>query len=186
MPDVPHFFSFGGFYNEAAGDAPPGSTLVEVGVYCGASLVHLADRTRDKGCRVVGVDWCRGSPEFVEHGHEHAPFWTTPGKLAGELVKNIHERAPGVALVVCKSWDGAQFFADGSCWFVFLDADHSYESVAADIAAWWPKVQPGGRLTGHDYETGRYPGVRKAADEFAAAVGLPLRAVGGCWEVRKP
>lgn len=35
--------------------------------------------------------------------------------------------------------------------FVYLDADHSYEAVAADIAAWLPLVRPGGIIAGHDY-----------------------------------
>jgi predicted O-methyltransferase YrrM len=184
---IPNFFSFVGYYNEVAGDAPPGSTLVEVGVFCGASLIHLAKATREKGCRVVGVDWCRGSKEFEEHGEDVGRYWTETGKMAGELVRNLLQSGCDVPLVVDRSAAGAGYFADGSLWFVFLDADHSYESVKADIAAWWPKVAPGGRIAGHDYSTGRYPGVRQAADEFAAAVGLPLRDTGdSCWEVTKP
>jgi hypothetical protein len=35
---------------------------------------------------------------------------------------------------------------------VFIDADHTYEAVKADIAAWLPKVKPDGILAGHDYK----------------------------------
>lgn len=59
---------------------------------------------------------------------------------------------------------------DGSLDFVFIDADHSYSSVKADIAAWRPKVRRGGILTGHDYGHVRFPGVRTAVDEL----GLPV------------
>jgi predicted alpha/beta hydrolase family esterase len=48
--------------------------------------------------------------------------------------------------------------------FVFIDADHKYESVKADIAAWLPKVRPGGHIAGHDYHSD-WPGVQKAVDE---------------------
>ena len=46
-----------------------------------------------------------------------------------------------------------------------------YDAVCADLAAWWPKIRPGGLLTGHDYDiyldtTGEW-GVRRAVDEFA-------------------
>lgn len=38
--------------------------------------------------------------------------------------------------------------------FVFIDGCHEYESVAADIASWRPKVKAGGFLCGHDYLKG--------------------------------
>jgi hypothetical protein len=64
--------------------------------------------------------------------------------------------------------------------FVYLDARHDYESVRADLAAWHPKLRPGGILAGHDYidgvfENGEF-GVRSAVDEFAAARSLAVRA----------
>lgn len=43
--------------------------------------------------------------------------------------------------------------------FVYIDAKHDEASVRADIAAWLPKVKPGGILAGHDYNL---PGVRAA------------------------
>jgi hypothetical protein len=48
--------------------------------------------------------------------------------------------------------------------FVFIDADHSYPAVKADIAAWKPKVKVGGWLCGHDYDL---RAVKRAVD------GLP-------------
>jgi hypothetical protein len=49
--------------------------------------------------------------------------------------------------------------------FVYIDGDHCYESVRADLAAWWPQVAPGGILAGHDYMP-EHVGVRRAVDEF--------------------
>ena len=34
---------------------------------------------------------------------------------------------------------------------IFIDGDHSYEAVRADLAAWEPKLVPGGILAGHDF-----------------------------------
>lgn len=67
--------------------------------------------------------------------------------------------------------------ADASLDFCFIDADHSYEAVRADLAAWYPKVKPGGLLCGHDYNhprDGKQFGVRKAVDEFASLYGFPI------------
>lgn len=46
---------------------------------------------------------------------------------------------------------------------VFLDADHSYEAVKADIREWSKRIVPGGILCGHDFNM--FMGVRKAVEE---------------------
>lgn len=62
----------------------------------------------------------------------------------------------------------AREFDAGSLNLAFIDADHSYDSVLADIKAWLPKVKVGGMLCGHDYNPpGRdHAGVRQAVDEL--------------------
>lgn len=47
--------------------------------------------------------------------------------------------------------------------FIFIDADHSYQGVKADLFNWVPKVRRGGFVIGHDYNN---PRVAKAVDEF--------------------
>lgn len=47
---------------------------------------------------------------------------------------------------------------------VFLDGDHEYEGVVADIEAWLPKTRT--LLCGHDYGHPEYPGVAEAVDEI--------------------
>ena len=51
---------------------------------------------------------------------------------------------------------------------VYIDADHTYESVKSDIAAWYPGLTSGGALCGHDYNPKTWPGVVQAVDEFCA------------------
>lgn len=64
--------------------------------------------------------------------------------------------------------------------FVFIDAGHSYHAAKADIAAWRPKVKPGGFLMGHDYHP-KFPGVIRAVDEaYPYAARLPFWV----WAVR--
>lgn len=76
--------------------------------------------------------------------------------------------AARVSLRQSTSAEAAAHYDDGLFDFVYIDADHSLESVAEDIGLWWPKLQPAGILAGHDYD-GRHPGVIQAVDEFAAA-----------------
>jgi predicted O-methyltransferase YrrM len=65
--------------------------------------------------------------------------------------------------VVGRSLDWARRWPLGTVDLVFLDADHDYAAVAADIAAWRPVVRPGGILCGHDF--GDFAGVTRAVVE---------------------
>lgn len=49
--------------------------------------------------------------------------------------------------------------------FVYIDAQHNYDAVKKDIAAWWPLTNK--ILAGHDYDEKSWPGVVQAVDEFA-------------------
>jgi len=53
------------------------------------------------------------------------------------------------------SLEAAKEFEDGSLDFVYIDANHRYEYVVADIAAWLPKVRSGGCIAGHDFNQSR-------------------------------
>ena len=78
------------------------------------------------------------------------------------------------------SLEAARELADGTLDFVYLDARHDHESVAEDLAAWWPKVHPGGIIAGHDYLDGDLPegrfGVRRAVTEFFGSLGIEVRS----------
>lgn len=71
-----------------------------------------------------------------------------------------------------KSLEAVDDFDDGSLDFVYIDGDHSYESVSKECPAWWSKVRSGGILSGHDYiegnaQKGHVYGVIPAVNEFA-------------------
>jgi hypothetical protein len=108
----------------------------------------------------------------------HADLWPEfAGNLerAGLLTRLTAHRGP--------SAETARAFADSSLDFVFIDARHTYEAAREDIAAWWPKVKPGGLIAGHDYTNS--PGVRAAVDEFVARQGLAhaFRVVRASWMI---
>lgn len=88
------------------------------------------------------------------------------------------------------SLEAAERFAAESLDFAFIDANHLYENVCADLRAWWPKIRRGGVLAGHDYGIGRDAagrwGVRRAVDEFCVDAQRTVR-VGqdGVWWVER-
>ena len=70
---------------------------------------------------------------------------------------------------------------------IFIDADHTYESVKRDIGLWWDKVKVGGIISGHDYGHSHQPGVKKAVDEYFGHKGLNInQAAGSVWWIEKP
>src|SRR5439155_14171371 len=56
---------------------------------------------------------------------------------------------------------------------LFIDGDHSYEAVRADLEVWLPKLKDDGIVAFHDYDWAE--GVRRAVREFV----VPLQAEGG-------
>ena len=88
-------------------------------------------------------------------------------------VKHLNAHLSGLHRL--SSLEAVELFDDASLDFVYIDADHSYEAVKADLQAWWPKVKSGGVMSGDDYET-YYDswGVIQAVDEFAADNNLTL------------
>ena len=55
------------------------------------------------------------------------------------------------SLIRKTSTEAAKDFPDESLDFVYIDANHRYEHVVADIAAWLPKVRKDGIISGDDY-----------------------------------
>lgn len=84
-------------------------------------------------------------------------------KLDGflEAVKARMKRfdADGKRIVIIRSFsvEAAKEFDDGSLDFVYIDANHEFSHVVADLAAWVPKVRVGGIVSGHDFFTSGGP-----------------------------
>jgi len=73
-------------------------------------------------------------------------------------------------------------FADHSFDWVYVDANHTYEAVLADLECCLPKIIYGGMIAGHDYIdtpdwTGRHYGVVDAVHEFCRRHGWEIVAV---------
>lgn len=144
---------------------------VEVGVFRGVLSQYLL---RKGVARLFMVDTWAPAEEQPEHYRETKDYCAglTASECASneELARAVAARSGGKAVVLkLPSVVAAHQINDGSMDFVFLDADHSYEGVRDDIAAWLPKVRKGGWLGGHDYANDMpeydFSGVKRAVDE---------------------
>lgn len=71
-------------------------------------------------------------------------------KVFSQFKANIRGFEDKVDMLRGLSWEQADNIPDNSLDFIFIDADHAYESVLKDLNAWIPKVRQGGLLSGHD------------------------------------
>ncbi len=97
------------------------------------------------------------------------------------------QRMTEVRILRMKSLEAVAKFPDESLDWVYIDGDHSYEAVKADLLAWLRKVKSGGALVGDDYdwldETGA-PSVRRAVEEVLSEWRLgPAEVNGGQYRI---
>lgn len=113
----------------------------ELGVQEGVTHLHLLENCSE--LTMIGVDQYQGN---------QARYWDgIQSKLQPFKDRSRFYRM--------STKEAVEHIADGEIDFVFIDANHTYKSVLADIKAWAPKVRSGGYITGHDYE---HAGVKKA------------------------
>ena len=105
-------------------------------------------------------------------GNPTAQIWTIDISEGGPLGGLENERnAFNAAFIPIKlpeqilgcSWDVGNQWTE-KLDLVFIDGDHSPESVEKDIDAWIKHVKPGGYALFHDYERDFWPGVKKVVD----------------------
>lgn len=67
------------------------------------------------------------------------------------IVKEKFANNSNVKVIKEFSKEASQLFPDEYFDLVYIDANHTYQSVSADLELWFPKVKKGGILAGHDY-----------------------------------
>lgn len=145
------------------------ATVVEIGVFAGEATRIFA--ASPKVARVYAVDNWAFAPGDVTLGA------FDPADVEAAFDRVMAERPDVIHKVKADSLSAAARFADGSLDLVYIDADHNYFAVRADLAAWRPKVKPGGILAGHDYDK---IGVRRAVDA-AYPAGVHVCADASWW-----
>ena len=133
-----------------------GFTVLEIGSYLGASTAFLGFAALQKDGNVHAIDgWMNRAmgaegerDTFAEFSKNTAPFkhYITPHR--GDSVE-IHRRVGTIP-----------------CDMIFIDGDHSYNAVVADLRCWLPSLREGGILAMHDMDA---PTVKQAYDDVVGA-----------------
>lgn len=127
------------------------------------------------------IDGVTGDGNFPNEWHE---------KNYNDAMSRIEPYAHRVVVLRGMSTEMAKQIPDNSVVCVYVDAGHSYESVKADIEAFYPKLVAGGVMAFHDYEATEY-GVKQAVNEFAKQHNLTVHFIAenkledaGAWFVK--
>jgi len=179
--NIPGWFGFQSLYEWAVKAAPlqwP-TTFVEIGAWKGRSAAFMGVEIINSGKPISLI--------VVEHGlgevgaptdlYDKDPEFP---QLLQVLHRNLEPIQSVTRIISLHSLAAAQLVPDDSCQFVFIDGDHRYEAVQADIEAWLPKVVSSGVLAGDDYWE---KGVHRAVHERLAKVH---EGDGRWWSWQKP
>ena len=168
------WFDFNILYKKVVDLVDENSHFVEIGAWKGKSTSFLAVEILKsrKNIKFDVVDTWKGSNEHQVHGEE----------LYLDFLKNIEPVRHIINPIRKDSITASNFYQNDSLDFVFIDASHDYESVKADINAWYPKIKNGGVIAGHDYHPD-WPEVKLAVDEFFK--NSYFYVVCNCWVHRK-
>lgn len=156
---------------QLAQQAPDGTGL-EVGVYCGASLIAWSLARQGRGVS-IGVDnWSYQNEkinETIVKGNEYNSIQIRNLKMVCQA--NLVNANITATLLDGESVDIAAQAPDDLA-FLFIDGDHTSPAIDNDIVAWTPKLMHGGVIAFHDY------GRRKNGCRVTQAVDA--------WQAREP
>ena len=162
-------------------------TIVEIGVFRAKLTLKILKSEASKFINSYwAIDPWKLYPEFSDRYERK--WWPQ------ERWNKMHDKLctkypwfPALRIMRMTSLEAAAIFKKANYKFdlVFIDDDHEYESVKNGIEAWYPLVNSGGLLTGHDYndKVSLYKeGVIKAVDE---RFGYDIEVVHDIWIHRK-
>jgi hypothetical protein len=151
---------------------PKGGVFVEVGVAQGEFSSAIWEILQPHRFHLIDI-WQSSNPMYGQMAYEAVLAKFAPQIQSGSVV--VHRK---------RSVDALHELPDNSLDGIYIDADHSYASVRADLQAALPKLRTGAVITGHDYirwsgASSRF-GVIEAVNEFCLLnnyelIGLTLQ-----------
>lgn len=159
-----------------------GRLHIEVGSFCGRSLLTAACAMGERG-KVVVID-----PLKLDEVKYSIPSVQWVQDVFSATVKAVKGFRPDVAIehMPTPSTDAARTWKRPAS-SIYLDGEHTYAEVLADLEAWYPLVEHGGVFFGHDYCAAEL-GVIEAVEEFFGTRQLPVAVLPRTriWWHRKP
>jgi predicted O-methyltransferase YrrM len=161
-------------------------SIVEIGVYGGASILSITDLCIKNNTKITGIDpWDK--IEMVNENtlsKDNVYSYKSMMKNHYENLVNIikKENYNHITLIKDFSLNVLSNFEDNSIDLVYIDANHSYKEVLKDITEWYNKVKIGGILCGDDFA---WDGVKQAVNEFCDSKKIKFTHTKDSWKISK-
>ena len=131
----------------------PNSIIAEIGVLDGEHAAEILQHCKPKEL------W------LIDPWENYDTYQRYRGNY--EKVKKLFANNESVKIIKNYSVEASKLFEDHYFDVVYIDGNHSYDYVKADIAHWLPKVKKDGFICGDDFNLqADWPGVYRAAAEF--------------------
>jgi len=121
--------------------------VIEIGSWKGMSTSVLAKAIVDWNGKVYAVDHWKGNDGVTHYMQAQTDDILSIFRLN---MKNLN--LDNVFPMVMSSFDASMVFKDEVADLIFIDADHRYTNIMADLKMWLPKIKKGGIISGHDCE----------------------------------
>ena len=124
----------------------------------------IATRIKNSGIRIIsGTQQYNDCVSIIYRQHSIDNFSESLDILSA-FMNNIAEYKVNnkIRFLIMDTIEAAKEFEDKSIEIVFLNTNHSYESVKQDLLQWCPKIRMGGYLICHDFTSPDHPEVREA------------------------
>jgi predicted O-methyltransferase YrrM len=139
---------------------PERAICVEIGSYLGASALFLASGIKERLGHLYCVDTWKN--DAMSEG---------PRDTFNEFLSNINEFLDNNIITPMRGYstEVAKTF-DKEIDLLFIDGDHSYKAVKANIESYLPKLRDKGIVIFHDYSWAE--GVRQAVSEYIKPIAI--------------
>lgn len=170
------------------------NTVVEVGVWKGASATKLATalKEQDSGVLVAVDTWLpvlnfwqnhkaygRMKDLVFQHGYPDI-FHTFTGNMLQLNLSEVVIPFPATSRVASDFFESKGIKAE----LIHIDAAHFYLDVVEDLELWWKHLREGGIMLGDDWIKS-WPGVVQAVREHAQRYNLTINTYHDKWWVQK-
>jgi hypothetical protein len=158
-------------------DTYPIQTALEIGSWIGGgSTAHMASLLKERHGKLYSVDtWLGNSTQ--QPGRVH--YQPILKHVFHQFLSNmVHWGFTDVVIPIrMRSLEAAQAL-NVTPDLIYIDGEHTFDAVYADMTAWYPFVEGRGILCGDDWT---WESVRKAVERFAEERTLTLASSGNFW-----